>query len=84
MYLLTYLCPGHTSVFKFVLTAIFKFDICNNSDSSSPSLLLTLAKTGPWLLDSWEELLNDDGGRLDTSGLSHTSVKKITRQKRES
>lgn len=40
----------------------------------SPSLLLTLAKTGPWLLDSWEELLKDDDGRLDISGLSQTSV----------
>lgn len=43
-------------------------------NDSSPSLLLTLANTGPWLLVSWEELLNDDGGRLATSVLSHASV----------
>ncbi len=47
-------------------------DIAMND--SSPSLLLTLANTGPWLLVSWEELLNDDGGRFATSGLSHASV----------
>ncbi len=52
---------------------IFKLD-SGQSNESLPSLLLTLAKTGPWLLVSCEELLNDDGGRLVTSGLSHTSV----------
>lgn len=54
-------------------------DIAMND--SSPSLLLTFAKTGPWLLVSWEELLNDDGGRLATSGLSHTSVNQSKAEK---
>lgn len=40
----------------------------------SPSLLLSLAKLGAWLLDSWEELLKDDGGRLASSAPSHSSV----------
>lgn len=52
----------------------FRLHFKLNMNDSSPSLLLTLANTGPWLLDSWEELLKDDGGRLATSGLSHTSV----------
>ena len=41
----------------------------------SPSLLLTLAKPGPWLLDNCEELLKEDWGRLDTSGPSQLSIK---------
>lgn len=54
----------------------------SNAYDGSPSLLLTFAKTGPWLLVSWEELLNDDGGRLATSGLSHTSVDQSQSRKR--
>lgn len=41
-----------------------------------PSLLLSLAKPGPWLLDSWDELLKADGGRWDTSDPSQVSVNK--------
>ena len=52
-------------------------------DDFSPSLLLTFAKTGPWLLDSWEELLKEDGGKLDTSGLSHTSVNQSRSKKKK-
>lgn len=44
-----------------------------SAETNSPSLLLSLAKPGAWLLDNCVELLKDDGGRLDTSGLSHTS-----------
>ena len=46
-----------------------------------PSLLLSFAKPALWLLDKWEELLKEDGGRLDTSGLSHSSVQPITKHK---
>jgi len=42
--------------------------------SSLPSLLFSLAKPALWLLDKWEELLKDEGSRLDNSGLSHNSV----------
>ena len=40
-----------------------------NSYRYSPSLRFSLAKPGPWLPDNCEELLKDDGSRLDTSGL---------------
>lgn len=53
------------------------------SDDLLPSLLLTLAKTGPWLLDSWEELLKDAGGKLKTSGLSHASVDQTKSRKKK-
>lgn len=53
------------------------------TDDLLPSLLLTLAKTGPWLLDSWEELLKDAGGKLNTSGLSHTSVNQSQSRERD-
>lgn len=52
-------------------------------DSSLPSLRLSLAKLGAWLPDSWEELLKDDGGRLETSAASHTSVDQSQRRKGE-
>lgn len=76
-----WLCPRYKSVLKCAVTAkskIFKQD--KSSNDFLPSLLLTLAKTGPWLLDSWEELWKDDGGKLDTSGLSHTSVNQSQRK----
>lgn len=40
----------------------------------SPSLLLSLAKVGAWLLDSCEELLKAQGGRLASSVPSHSPV----------
>lgn len=68
-------CFRYRSALKCAASASGEmFRLHNGWSDSSPSLLLTLAKTGPWLLVSWEELLNDDGGRLFTSGLSHTSV----------
>lgn len=39
-----------------------------------PSLLMSLAKPAAWLPESCEELLKDDGGRLDTNALSQPSV----------
>lgn len=39
-----------------------------------PSLRLSLAKHGAWLLDSWEELRKEGGVRPETSAPSHASV----------
>lgn len=52
------------------------------SGAVSPSLLLSLAKPGAWLLDSWEELLKDGGGRLERSALSQFSVEKNAKEKK--
>lgn len=54
-----------------------------NNSKTSPSLLLSLAKPGAWLVDSCEELLKDDGGRLETSGLSHTSVTDLKKEQKK-
>ena len=40
----------------------------------SPSLRLSFANPGLWLLDSSDELLNDDWGKVDTNGSSQLSV----------
>jgi len=54
------------------------FQSCNMQWSYPPSLRFSLAKPGPWLLDSCEELLKDDGSRPDTSGLWHISGNHMT------
>lgn len=76
------LCVGwsqssSTSTWSHVMTA-FEISKTNRERKSfntvSPSLLMSLAKPAAWLPESCEELLKEDGGRLDTSALSQPSV----------
>lgn len=75
------LCVGwsqsSTSTWSHVMTA-FEISKSNGEKKSfntvSPSLLMSLAKPAAWLPESCEELLKEDGGRLDTSALSQPSV----------
>lgn len=74
--------PDHITVRTWCIN-IYDLWVGQSMVPHPPSLLLTLAKTGPWLLVNWEELLNDDGGRLVTSGLSHTSANQLYSRKKE-
>lgn len=48
-------------------------------ESHSPSLRFSLAKPGPWLLDSCEELLKDNWGKEEANGASQSSAGESTR-----